>query len=82
MAFNILKEAFIFNVILYHYNLDYKIVIKTDISDYMFKGILSQYNKDRVLYSVIYFLKKHNLVKCNYKIYNKKLIIIIHAFKK
>ena len=82
MTFNILKKIFTSNVIFYHYNPDHKIVIKTDVSDYVFKSILSQYNEDEVLHSVTYFLKKHNSIKCNYKIYNKKLIIIIYAFKK
>ena len=82
MIFNILKKAFIFNVIFYHYNLNHKIVIETDVLDYMFKNILSQYNKDEILHSVVYFLKKHNSAECNYKIYNKKFIIIIYVFKK
>ena len=81
MIFNTLKKAFISDVIFYHYNSDYKIVIKTDISDYVSESILSQYNEDGVLHSVAYFLKKYNSVKCNYKIYDKKLIIIIYAFK-
>ena len=81
MTFNTLKEAFIFNVILHHYNSNYKIVIKTDASDYMFEGILSQYNEDEVLHSIVYFSKKHNLIKCNYKIYDKEFMIIIYAFK-
>ena len=81
MAFNTLKEAFISDVILYHYNPDYKIVIEINVSDYMSEGILSQYNEDEVLHSIVYFLKKHNSVKCNYKIYNKKFMIIIYAFK-
>ena len=82
MTFNILKKVFIFNIIFLHYNSDYKIVIETDISDYMFKDILSQYNENGVLHSIIYFLKKYNSVKCNYKIYNKEFIIIIYVFKK
>ena len=82
MTFNILKKTFIFNVILCHYNLDYKIVIEIDVSDYMFEDILFQYNENEVLYSIIYFLKKHNSAECNYEIYDKKLIIIIYIFEK
>ena len=82
MVFNTLKKTFISDVILCHYNLNYKIVIKTDVSDYMFKSILFQYNEDEVFHSVIYFLKKHNSAECNYKIYNKKFIIIVYIFKK
>ena len=32
-------------------------VIKADLSDYAIRGILSQYNKDGVLYPIVYFLK-------------------------
>ena len=80
-AFNTLKRAFTSDVILYHYNSDLKLVIKTDASDYVSEGILSQYNKNDVLHSVAYFFKKHSPVKCNYEIYNKKLMIIVCAFK-
>ena len=82
MTFNILKKTFIFNVIFYYYNSDHKIVIKTDVSDYMSEGILSQYNEDEVFHSVAYFLKKHNLAECNYEIYDKEFMIIVYAFKK
>ena len=81
MAFNILKKAFISDVILHHYNSDYKIMIETNILNYVFESILSQYNEERVLHSIIYFSKKHNSAECNYKIYNKKFMIIIHAFE-
>ena len=81
MAFNILKKAFISDVILYYYNPDHKIVIETDISDYVFRDILSQYNEDEVFYSVVYFSKKHNSVEYNYKIYNKKFMIIVCIFE-
>ena len=82
MIFNTLKKVFISDVILYHYNSNHKIVIETDISDYMFEGIFFQYNEDGVLYSVVYFSKKHNSVECNYKIYNKKFMIIVCVFEK
>ena len=81
MTFNILKKAFISDVILCHYNLNHKIVIETDASGYVSESILSQYNEDGVLHSVIYFSKKHNSAECNYEIYNKKLIIIVYIFK-
>ena len=81
MAFNTLKEAFISDVILCHYNSDHKIVIETDVSNYVSEGILSQYNEDGVLHSVAYFLKKHNSTECNYEIYDKEFIIIVHIFE-
>jgi len=41
IAFNILKKVFTFKIILHHYNLDHKIVIEINASNYMFKNILS-----------------------------------------
>ena len=56
-------------------------IIKANSSNYITKGILSQYNKDRVLHPIIYFLKRLNPTKCNYKIYNKELLAIIRYFE-
>ena len=56
-------------------------VIKANLFNYIIKGILSQYNKDGVLYSVIYFSKWLNPAEYNYKIYNKELLAIIRYFK-
>ena len=63
-AFNALKKAFTSDVILHYYNLNLKIVVETNTSDYVSEGILSQYNKNDVLHLIAYFFKKHNLVKC------------------
>ncbi len=82
IAFNILKKVFTFKIILCHYNSDHKIVIEINALNYVFKDILSQYNENEILHSVAYFLKKHNSVECNYKIYDKEFMIIFHAFKK
>jgi len=82
IAFNILKKVFTFKIILHHYNSNHKIVIEIDALNYVFKDIFFQYNENKILYLVVYFLKKHNLVECNYEIYNKKLMIIVYAFKK
>ena len=81
MIFNTLKETFTSDVILHYYNSDHKIVIETDISDYISKDILSQYNENEVLYSITYFSKKHNSAECNYEIYNKKFMIIVYVFE-
>ena len=81
MTFNTLKETFISDVILCHYNLNHKIMIKTNTSNYVSEDILFQYNENEVLHSITYFSKKHNPVKCNYEIYDKELMIIVHVFK-
>ncbi len=82
IAFNILKKVFTFKIILYHYNSDHKIVIEINASNYVFKDILSQYDENEIFHLVTYFLKKHNSVKCNYKIYDKEFIIIVCTFEK
>ena len=56
-------------------------VIKANSSNYITGGILSQYNKDGVLYPIIYFLKRLNPAKYNYEIYDKELLAIIKYFK-
>ena len=55
--------------------------MKTDASDYVSEEILSQYDENDVLYSVIYFFKKHSPAEYNYEIYNKELMTIICTFK-
>ena len=80
-AFNALKKAFTSDVILRHYNLNLKIIVETDTSDYVSEGILSQYNENDVLHLIAYFFKKHNSAECNYEIYDKELMIIIHTFE-
>jgi len=57
-------------------------VIEINALNYVFKDILSQYDENKILHSVAYFLKKHNSVECNYEIYDKKLMIIVYAFEK
>ena len=56
-------------------------IIKANLANYITGGILYQYNKDRVLYPIIYFLKRLNPAKYNYEIYNKELLAIIRYFK-
>ncbi len=82
IAFNILKKVFTFKIILHHYNSDHKIVIEINALNYVFKKILSQYDKNEILHSITYFSKKHNSVECNYEIYDKECMIIVCTFKK
>ena len=55
--------------------------MKTDASDYVSGGILSQYDENDVLHPVAYFFKKHSAAECNYEIYDKKLMAIVCAFE-
>jgi hypothetical protein len=56
-------------------------VVEANLFNYITKGILSQYNKEGVLYPIVYFLKRLSPAKYNYKIYNKELLAIIRYFK-
>ena len=76
-----LKHAFITASVLAHFNPNRKILVKADASDYISAEILSQRDKEGVLHPVAFFSKKHSPAKCNYEIYNKKLIIIVRCFE-
>ena len=78
---SILRKIFISDVILIYYNSDHKLIVEINVSDYVSEKILFQYDNVEILCSVAYFFKKHNSVKCNYKIYDKKLITIVHIFE-
>ena len=51
--------------------------MKTDASNYVTLGVLSQYDDNRLLHPIAFFSKKIVLVEYNYKIYNKELLVII-----
>ncbi len=57
-------------------------MIEINALNYVFKDIFFQYDENEILHSVVYFLKKHNSVECNYEIYNKELMIIVYTFEK
>ena len=60
-----------------YFNFDLEYILKTDLSDHAQENVLSQYDKNDVLHSVAYFSQKLNAAESNYKIYNKKLLMII-----
>ena len=76
-TFNNLKKWFMIVLILTHFNSDFKCVLEANSSDHAQESVLSQYDKNNVLWLIIYFSQKLNAVKSNYKIYNKELLIII-----
>ena len=80
--FEKLKQMFIIASMLQNFNLKKPVIFETNASDYITADVLSQLNKKGNLHSVIFFFSKMFLKKYNYKIYNKKLLIIIKAFEK
>jgi len=72
-----LKKWFMIVLILAYFNSDFKCILKADLSDHTQKNMLLQYNKNDVLQLIMYFSWKLNMIESNYKIYNKKLFMII-----
>jgi len=68
-------------LILKHFNLIREAILKTDFLNYVNDEVLSQYDDENILHSMIFYSKNMILAKCNYKIYDKKLLIIIHCLK-
>src|SRR6202041_1178001 len=67
-AFTYLKVIFTTAPILQYFNPNQISVVEANSSNYITEDILSQYNKDRVLHPIAYFLKQLSPAKYNYKI--------------
>jgi hypothetical protein len=80
-SFETLKQAFTSAPILWHFDYVQEIIVETDASDYVSASVLSQYDDAGMLHPIAFFSKKHTPAECNYEIYNKELIAIIHAFE-
>ncbi len=81
MIFDHMKKQMIEVFILRHFDQNRKTILETDSFDYVNDDILSQYNDEETLHSMIYYSKNLSLAECNYKIYDKKLLAIIYVFK-
>ena len=79
-AFEELKKVFTKISILTHYNLTLRTWIETDSSNYVIVEIFSQMH-DEILKQITFFFRKMNSAKCNYMIYDKKLLTIINNFE-
>src|SRR5437868_13551874 len=54
---------------------------KTDASDFVSTGMMSQRDAEGILHPVAYYSKKHNPAECNYDIYDKELMAVVWAFE-
>ena len=63
------------------FNLNKFLIVESDSSDCITEEVLSQSDSQRVLHSVTYFFTHMLSAECNYDIYNKKLLTIIHIFE-
>ena len=62
-------------------DLDKPFEIETDISDFVFKRQLVQWDEKGRLHFIAFFSKKLYKLEFNYSIYNKELMAIIKSFK-
>ncbi len=68
-------------LVLKHFNLIRKVILKMNFSNYVNDEVLFQYDDENILHSMIFYSKNMIFAKCNYKIYDKELLIIIHCLK-
>ncbi len=64
-------------LILHHFDQTHETILETDSFNYVNDEILSQYDDENTLHSVIFYSKNLFFAECNYEIYDKKLLIII-----
>ncbi len=67
--------------VLRYLNLKRQAILKIDALNYVKDKILSQYNDEKVLHSIIFYSKSMILAEINYHIYDKKLLVIIRCFE-
>lgn len=80
-TFDHLKAAFTSYPVLRHFDPDRCIIVESDAFDYVYTGVLSQYNNSRKLHPVAYMNKKHSPAEYNYEIYDTELLAIIRCFE-
>ena len=81
-AFGTLKSAFISTLILRLFNTFKKFVIEINTSNYTLNVILSQKGPDKKFHPIDFYSWKFTPAEINYKIHNKKVLVIIKALKK
>jgi len=67
--------------VLKHFDSIREVILKTNFLNYVNDEVLSQYDDEDILHSVIFYSKNMILAKCNYEIYDKELLIIICCLK-
>ncbi len=80
-AFDDLKKQVSSISVLRHFDSKQQTILEINASDYVKDEILSQYDDERVLRLMIFYSKSMIFVECNYHIYDKKLLAIIHYFE-
>jgi len=80
-VFDNLKKQVSSTLVLRHFDLKRQAILKIDALNYVKGEILSQYDDEKVLHSMIFYSKSMILAEINYHIYDKKLLVIIRCFE-
>ncbi len=80
-AFNHMKKHMTETFILRHFDQIRNFILEINSFNYVNDEVLSWYDDEDVLHSIVFYSKNMSFAECNYKIYDKKLLIIIWAFK-
>ncbi len=81
MIFEELKQQIMTVFVLKHFDSIREAILKTDFLNYVNNEVLSQYDDEDILHSVIFYSKNMIFAECNYEIYDKELLIIICCLK-
>ncbi len=81
IVFDHMKRRMIKTSILRHFDQTRETILEIDSFDYVNDEVLSQYDDEEVLHSIVFYSKNMSSAECNYKIYDKELLIIIWAFE-
>ena len=80
-AFEKLKKKFILAPILASFNLERKIILKTNASNQALGSCLSQPDAEGQLHPVVYRSRKFSGPELNYDVHDKELLAIVDAFE-
>ena len=80
-AFKELKEWFIKELVLAAPDIDKKMRIEVDVSDYTIGEVLSMECKDNLWKLVVFLSKSLNETERNYKIHDKEMLAIVRGLK-
>ncbi len=79
--FEKLKQQMMTALVLKHFNSIREVILKMNFSNYVNDEVLSQYDDEDILHSMIFYSKNMISAKYNYEIYNKELLTIIWCLK-
>ena len=80
-VFDHMKRCMIETSILRHFDQTRETILEIDSFNYVNDEVLSQYDDEEVLHSIVFYSKNMSSAECNYEIYDKELLIIIWAFE-